>query len=296
MRTVVLGSQGQLGRDLVPLLAGDVMPLTREHGDLTKPEMLRATLQEARPDVVINCAAYNFVDRAESEPEACFAVNAFGMRNLALICGELGCRLVHYSTDFVFGLDATRQAPWKETDAPGPISVYGASKLAGEYFVRSLCPNHLVIRTCGLFGLHGTGGKGGNFVETMLRVAGQGKPFRVVDDQRCTPTFTVDLAEATMALLAKGANGLFHATNSGDCSWYEFSKAIFEISAVSADLTPIPSSQYPTAARRPAYSVLAPAHLIAAGLAPLRLWRDALADYLHQREARNRLTAPVGGS
>ena len=142
----------------------------------------------AAPDVVVNCAAYNFVDKAESEPDAAFAVNAWGVRDLARVCRDLDCVLVHFSTDYVFGLDSGRARPYAETDAPGPVSVYGLSKLAGEYLVRALCPRHFVIRTCGLYGVWGSGGKGGNFVETMLRVAGQGKPLRVVDDQICTPS------------------------------------------------------------------------------------------------------------
>src|SRR5207245_2771295 len=165
--------------------------------------------------------------------------------------------LVHYSTDYVFGLDGSRATPLTEDDSPGPVSVYGLSKLAGEYLVRSICPKHFVIRTCGLYGVWGSGGKGGNFVETMLRVAGQGKPLRVVADQVCTPTYTVDLAEATAALLPTGRYGLYHLTSGGSCSWYEFARAIFELSGVRADLSPITSAEYKAAARRPGYSVLA---------------------------------------
>src|SRR5262249_41359675 len=152
------------------------------------------TIADVRPDVVINCAAYNFVDKAESEPEAAFAVNAFGARDLARLCAQRECTLVHFSTDYVFGLDSNRTAPWREDDPPEPVSAYGTSKLTGEYFIRSICARHVVIRTCGLYGVSGSGGKGGNFVETMLRLAGQGKPLRVVADQHCTPTYTVDLA------------------------------------------------------------------------------------------------------
>src|SRR6266851_3859431 len=196
MKYAVLGAAGQLGRDLCPRLAGTVVPLGRDRADLTRPEQLRSTLAELRPDVVVNCAAYNFVDRAESEPEAAFAVNVWGVWSLAAICRDLGCVLAHFSTDYVFGLDSGRRTPYRETDAPGPVSVYGVSKLAGEHFVRAICPRHFVLRTCGLYGVWGSGGKGGNFVETMRRVAAQGKPLRVVHDQFCTPTYTVDLADA----------------------------------------------------------------------------------------------------
>jgi dTDP-4-dehydrorhamnose reductase len=289
MRYPVLGAAGQLGRDLCPRLPGDVIPLSRTGTpavDLSRPESLRWLFEDMRPDVVINCAAYNFVDRAESEPQDAFAVNAWGVRELARLCREHDCRLVHFSTDYVFGLDAMRRQPWTESDAPGPVSVYGLSKLAGEYLVRAICPRHLVIRTCGLYGVWGSGGKGGNFVETMLRLAGQGKPLRVVDDQTCTPSYTVDVAEATLALLATDQSGLYHVTNSGSCTWHELARTIFELSGIHANLTPIPSSEYPTPARRPAYSVLDHAGLRALGISSPRSWREALTAYLQERHRR----------
>src|SRR5947209_8068044 len=222
MKYVVLGAAGQLGRDLCPRLAGEVVALTRERADLTRPETLRAVLAELRPDVVINCAAYNFVDRAETEPEAAFAVNAWGVRALAAACRDLGCVLAHFSTDYVFGLDEARRTPYAEADAPGPVSVYGLSKVAGEYLVRAACPRHFVIRTCGLYGVWGSGGKGGNFVETMLRLAGQGKPLPVVADQTCTPSYTADVAAAAAALVQTGQYGLYHLTNAGSTTWHDF--------------------------------------------------------------------------
>jgi dTDP-4-dehydrorhamnose reductase len=289
MRYAVLGAAGQLGRDLCPRLPGEVVPLSRSNSpatDLARPDSLRALFDEVRPDVVINCAAYNFVDRAESEPQEAFAVNAWGVRELARLCGERDCLLLHFSTDYVFGLDATRRQPWTESDAPGPVSVYGLSKLAGEYLVRSLCPRHLVIRTCGLYGVWGSGGKGGNFVETMLRLASQGKPLRVVDDQTCTPSYTVDVAETTLALLRMGQPGLYHVTNSGSCTWHELARTIFELSDVPANLTAIPSSGYPVPARRPAYSVLDHAGLRSLDILSPRPWRDALAAYLRERQQK----------
>jgi dTDP-4-dehydrorhamnose reductase len=252
MKYAVLGAAGQLGRDLVPRLAGDVVPLGREQLDLGRPETIRLALAALRPDVVVNCAAYNFVDRAETEPKAAFAVNAWGVRELARVCHDLDTTLVHYSTDYVFGLDAARTTPYAESDAPGPVSVYGLSKLVGEYLVRAHGPRHVIIRTCGLYGVGGSGGKGGNFVETMLRLASQGKPLKVVADQVCTPTCTVDLAAATVALLATGHYGLYHLTNAGSCSWYEFARAIFERAGVAADLTTTASQAYAAPARRPA--------------------------------------------
>jgi len=286
MRTVVLGAPGQLGRDLCPRLAGEVVPLARADADLTDAARLRDKLNALRPDCVVNCAAYNFVDKAEAEPDAAFAVNAWAVRNLATACRDLGCTLVHFSTDYVFGLDASRRTPLAETDPPGPVSAYGLSKLAGEYLVRATCPKHFVIRTCGLYGVWGSGGKGGNFVETMLRLAGQGKPLRVVDDQRCTPSFTADVADAAVALIRTGKYGLYHLTNAGDCSWFEFAREIFRIAGVTADLAPITSDQFGAPARRPAYSVLANDKAASVGNAPPRPWKEAIRAYLGQRPSR----------
>jgi dTDP-4-dehydrorhamnose reductase len=286
MKIAVLGSRGQLGRDLVPRLAGDVTSLTRADLDLDRPDTVAPFFAENRPDVFVNCAANNFVDQAESEPEVAFRANAWGVRELARACRDAGTKLVHVSTDYVFGLDADRRRPYRETDAPGPASVYGLSKLAGEYLIRSTCPRHLVVRTCGLYGVWGSGGKGGNFVETMLRVAGQGKPLRVVNDQRCTPTYTADLADALAALIDRGAEGLVHVTSGGDCTWYEFAAEIFRQAGVRADLTPIVSAERKDPARRPGYSVMASERLAGFGVTPPRSWPEALAAYLAERSAR----------
>jgi dTDP-4-dehydrorhamnose reductase len=283
MKYVVLGAAGQLGRELCALLQGEVAPLTRAEADLTSSDSLRSKLSELRPEVILNCAAYNLVDRAESEPEAAFAVNTWGVRALALVCRELNCTLVHFSTDHVFGLERTRSTPYRECDAPGPVSVYGLSKLAGEYCIRSIWPRHFIFRTCGLYGVKGTGGKGGNFVETMLHVAGQGKPLRVVADQYCTPTYTADLARASCALLQTNQFGLYQLTNGGSCSWYEFARTIFDYAGVEAKLEPISSLDYNAAAQRPGYSVLDNSFAHAHGIQPLRAWPEALQLYLNRR-------------
>jgi dTDP-4-dehydrorhamnose reductase len=195
--------------------------------------------------------------------------------------------LVHFSTDHVFGLDELRRTPWTEADLPGPVNVYGLSKLAGEYVVRAGSPRHLVVRTCGLFGVWGSGGKGSNFVETMLRLGSQGKPLRVVADQVCTPTYTADLAEATVALLSRGRPGVYHITNAGACSWFEFARAVFEQAGLRAEVTPITSGDYGAPARRPVYSVLAPVGIRNLGMQLLRPWNEALAAYLQERSRRS---------
>jgi len=267
-------------------LSGEVFPTTRAELDLSKPETIQVAIAAAKPQAVVNCAAYNFVDKAEAEPEAAFQANAWGVRELARVCKLLDCRLVHFSTDYVFGLDGKRSEPIPETEAPGPVSVYGMSKLAGEYCVRSASPRNLVVRTCGLYGVWGSGGKGGNFVETMLRVAGQGKPLKVVNDQRCTPTATADLAAITVELLNRDVSGLVHATNAGDCTWFELAAEIFRQAGVTADLTPISSEQFGAAADRPGYSVLATDQLSELGVHRPRHWKEALGDYLKEREKR----------
>lgn len=285
MKIAVLGAAGQLGRDLCPRLAafGDVVPLSRAEIDLARPDTVAPAVEAIRPDVFVNCAAYNLVDKAETDPEAAHAVNAKGVEALAAACAHTWAKLIHFSTDYVFGADATRATPYAETDTPGPVSVYGESKLLGEGAALAASANNLVIRTCGLYGVCGSGGKGGNFVETMLRVAGQGKPLRVVADQRCTPSYTADLADATVQLLGRGAGGLFHVVNGGDCSWHEFAAQIFRQSGLAADLTPITSAEFGAAAKRPPYSVLSTAKLVAHDIPAPRHWSEALAAYLAER-------------
>ncbi len=286
--TAVLGAAGQLGRDLVPLLAAggaDVRGLTRADVDLDRPETVAAYFSANRPAVFVNCAAYNFVDKAEADPAAAYRTNAWGVRALADACHAAGTLFVHFGTDYVFGLE-TRDEPWRETDAPGPVSEYGRSKLAGEYAARASGPDHLVVRTCGLYGVWGSGGKGTNFIETMLRLADQGKPLRVVADQHCTPTATADLAAAVVALIARGARGLFHVTNAGRTTWHDLAAEAFRLAGVAANLTPITSAEFGAPARRPSTSVLACGKLLAAGVTPPQDWRAALAGYLQARAAK----------
>lgn len=297
MKVVLWGARGQLGQQLLKTLPGDVIGLTRADADLTDAPRVHACLDHHRPDVVINCAAYNFVDRAEEHPQEAFAVNTLAVRDLARWCGERDCLLVHFSTDHVFGLDATRDTPYPERAAPGPVNVYGQSKLCGEYWARSLCARHLVVRTCGLYGLQGDGGKGRNFPDTMLRLAEQGEPIRVVSDQICTPTFVADLADAVGLLLQLGANGLYHWTNSGQCSWYEFARGVFASSQRKVAVEPITTAEYGAAARRPRYSVLDMGVWETLRLPAPRPWQAALDDYLRQRKGfASALTAPRPGS
>ncbi len=288
MKIAVLGAAGQLGRDLCPRLPGTVVPLTRAEIDLSHTESIAELLEQLRPQLFVNCAAYNLVDRAESEREQAFTVNAWGVQSLARACAQRGVKLVHFSTDHVFGLDQDRAEPLRECDPPRPVSIYGLSKLTGEYLVQAEAPDALIIRTCGLYGRWGSGGKGGNFVETMRRLAATGNPIRVVNDQHCTPSSTHAIAAATVSLLATGASGLFHITNSGSCTWFEFASEIFRLTQLKPNLIPITSAEFAAAARRPHFSVLSTAKLQSVGVASLIPWQEALAVYLHDAAQKPR--------
>lgn len=282
MRVAVIGAKGQLGSDLAPLLASTADLLGHDDIELTDPVSIDTALSARQPSHVINCAAYNLVDRAEDEPDAAFRVNAFGTRNLARWCAVHEVNLMHISTDYVFGIETNDGRPWSEADPTGPVSVYGASKLAGETFVRAICPRHIVVRTCGLYGQHAARGKG-NFVETMLRLGKERPELKIVSDQRCTPTSTADLAAALVQLLETGATGVYHATNSGDCSWFEFASEIFRLANLPVKVIPVTAASYGAKARRPDYSVLGDARLTSAIGSPMPPWQDAVARYLQQR-------------
>lgn len=294
MKTLITGARGQLGAELGrKLAAGSFVALDRSALDVTDAAAVAARIDEHRPDVVVNAAAYNQVDLAEDEPEAAFRANALAPLFLARSCRRSGALLVHFSTDYVFGGPAADVR--REDDAPRPESVYAVSKLAGEELVRGATALHLILRTSGLYGLHGSGGKGGNFVETMFRLAAAGKTLRVVDDQVLTPTFAADLADKTVELVDRWRRerspdllGLHHVTNAGACSWFEFAAEIFRQSGLAVDLRPTSTAAYGARAKRPARSVLARDHLARLGMDDLRDWRAALAAYLAERAALNR--------
>ena len=301
MKVAVIGANGQLGSDLCRVLPAqgiEIAPLT--HGDLDVSDAAQAdrVLESIRPDVVISTAAFHKVEECEKQPAQSFAVNAIGPRNLALTCHRLDALLVHFSTDYVF--DGTQQRPYSETDLPGPLNVYAVSKLAGECMVPFNCRRYFVIRTCGLYGIAGSAGKGGNFVETMLKKAAERAPIRVVNDQVLTPTFTGDLAEVVSQIIRPevcgraGAYGLYHVTAEGQCSWYEFARKIFELEKLAVDLGPIGTAEFYSPVQRPAYSVLSKQKLNRLGLAMPR-WEEGLARYLAARRAGTpqATTAPV---
>ncbi len=283
---VILGANGQLGSDLCRSFEdhGAVVALTHNDIELRNHSQVDEVLSTLKPRAVINTAAFHKVELCEEDPEQAFAVNCHAVRNLALACDRLDVRLVHLSTDYVFGGD--RQTPYPEDAPPAPLNVYGVSKAAGEYFVRSHCRRHLVVRVSGLFGLAGSSGKGGNFVETMLRLGRERGTVSVVTDQVLSPTYTHDLAKKIFELTSAEAQGVFHVTNSDSCSWFGFARAIFEFSGMAVDIQPASSGDMGSPVRRPAYSVLENRRLRDERRGVLRPWRDALAAYLDARVSR----------
>jgi dTDP-4-dehydrorhamnose reductase len=287
MKILLIGATGQLGQDIQLALreAGgkdELLPVTHTELDIRERERVFEMVRRAEPDCVINTAAFHRVDLCEDEPENAFAVNEGGVRNLAEAAKEASALLVQFSTDYVF--DGAKRRPYLESDQPNPQSVYAKSRLAGERAVEQTGGAYLLIRTCGLYGFAGSQSKAGNFVETILKLAAQKKPLRVVDDQVCTPTSTRRLARRLLPLIRSGARGLFHMTNSGECSWYEFAREIFRLSKVEADLRPCTTAQFAAKAPRPAYSVLEHRALRAAGFEDFRPWQEALAEYLELRK------------
>ena len=277
MRALVVGSAGQLGRELVTLLgsecvwAGDTAEL-----DVTDAKAVAALVAQTTPDVLFNATAWNRVDAAESEPEAAFAVNALAPRALAVAAREEGALLVHFSTDYVFDGSATR--PYREDDAPRPLSVYGVSKLAGELLVAASGVESLIVRTSGLIGRGGSEQKGGSFVDRILSQARAGRPLRIVSDQVFAPTIAGDLAAASLALVRTRARGLFHVTNEGSCSWHDLAGAALALAHVDVPVVPISIADLRLPAARPRYSVLDSARYQGLDVPALRHWRDALAD------------------
>src|SRR5215211_5515811 len=270
MRVMVTGAGGQLGLELAEVLPGrghETVALTRGQLDVADPEAVQRAVEAHSPELLINAAAYTNVDGCETETELAYSVNALGLRNLAQTCERLGCELLHVSTNYVF--DGESDRPYEPFDPPNPISAYGRTKLAGEEYVKHLARRWYIVRSAGVYG------RGHNFVRTMLRVATERDVLKVKNDEFISPTYARDLAEGIAEVLEAGRYGLYHLTNAGSCSWYEFTQEIFWLAGV----VPIPGSEYPLPAVRPANGVLS-----SLGSFELRHWREALADYL-EREA-----------
>jgi len=265
---LVLGAAGQLGSDLVSLLGADA-GVTHQEVSITDAAAVDSLLARRRPSVVFNCAAYNAVDRAETERDAAFEVNARGPANIAGACGRHGARFVHFSTNFVF--DGRLDRPYVESDEPAPLGVYARSKLEGERMVLRVLPQALVIRTAGVFG----GRRGQSFPERILERARSGEVVRVVSDQRVNPTYSADLARAALRLAEEQTEGLVHVVAEGCCTWAELARAVLEECSVPVAVEPVKTADYPSAARRPANGCLSSARTSA-----LRPWREGLRDWV----------------
>ena len=276
MKVLVTGCHGQLGSELVRQLTAqqtEVIGVDREDFDITSRDAVHEALTKIRPDVIIHCAAYTAVDRAETEPALCCQINAEGTLNMARAAQELGAKLVYISTDYVFTGDG--DTPFEVNSRPGPLSVYGQSKLQGEIAVQELLTRYFIVRTSWVFG------EGKNFVRTMLRLGADRQEITVVDDQVGSPTWTRDLASLICMMIRSDRYGVYHATNEGFCSWCEFAQAIMRLAGLSCEVKPIHTADYhQSLARRPLNSRLSKASLDAAGFPRLPGWEDALARYL----------------
>ena len=283
MTVAVIGANGQLGSDLCEELRPrhEVGGLTHSDIDVTSVDSIRETLGRIRPDVVFNTAAYHNVPECEKDPSAAFKVNAIGALNLAQISNSLGFVLVHYSTDYVF--DGLKRSPYVEGDKVNPLNVYGTSKLAGECLVSAYCRRYFIIRISGLYGRVPCRAKGENFVAKMIRLSKEKQELKVVDDEVLTPTYTVDVVRNTELLTETSEFGLYHMTNDGQCSWYEFACEIFNYLGIGTPVVKTSSSVLQSAVRRPMYSVLENANLERIGINRMSCWRDALHRFLEAR-------------
>jgi dTDP-4-dehydrorhamnose reductase len=289
VRVLVIGAAGQLGRELVRALPpGTAIPLGHEALDVRDAAAVAARLAAERPDAVVNAAADNRVDAAETDPSSAQAINADAVGHLARAAHGAGAFLVHTSTDYVF--DGRARSPYPEAATPNPLGAYARSKLAGEHACAAQAPRHAIVRVAGLYAAGGSRGKGGSFVDKVLAQARRGDALRVVDDQVTAPTWARDVASALVRVLPRWIGGdapagVYHVTNAGACSWHEFARAALELAGIDAAVTPISSATLGALAPRPAYSVLANTRLAAIGEPPLRHWRDALAAYLETSSA-----------
>jgi dTDP-4-dehydrorhamnose reductase len=289
MRIAVTGAYGQLGGELARQLGTDAIPLDIDTLDLTNARAVDARLTDLAPDAVINCAAYTQVDRAETDAARCRAVNAGAVEHLVRVCRTLDCPLVQISTDYVFCAEDGRPLPYNEADPPSPRGVYARTKYEGE-LAAARHPRHLIVRTCGLYARPGDDGAR-NFVKTMLRLGQTHDELRVVADQHCTPSYVPHVAQAILFLLgvetaAPAPWGIYHVTNRGATTWYEFAAEIFRLAEMDVALKRITTSQYAAPAPRPEYSILDTTKYHRLGGPPMPTWREALEEYFAEFACR----------
>ena len=289
MRILITGSKGQLGNELQRIIrdgyseigevsenikSSEVFPLDIDELDITKLDSVKSVLNRIKPDVVINCAAATNVDGCESNQDLAFKINAIGARNLAMVCEEIGAKLVQVSTDYVFS--GKGDTPLTEYDMPAPYSVYGKTKLIGEEYVREFSSKYYIVRTAWLYGYVGK-----NFVYTMMRLGAEKESLTVVNDQRGNPTHANDLAHHILKIIETEEYGVYHCTGKGECSWYDFASLIMELSGRDCKVTPVTSEQYKTPAKRPEYSSLDNMMLRCTIGDEMRDWKEALKSFMN---------------
>lgn len=286
MKVLVTGAGGQLGLEILKLadytnFPFQVIGFTKEQLDVTNMKQAQEVVQRVCPTVIVHAAAYTAVDLAETQKEQAFQVNAVGARNVAVAAEEVGAKLCYISTDYVF--DGTAARPYQEYDPLLPINVYGKSKLAGEQLVQTVCSRYFIVRTAWLYGNYGD-----NFVKTMLQLARERERLKIVHDQQGSPTYTKDLAFFIFELIQSDKYGIYHATNTGSCTWYEFAQEIFKLSETKIETVPCKTEEFPRPAKRPKYTVLDHLMLRSNGFKEFRHWKEALQDYLTKNNGEQR--------
>ena len=277
MKVLIIGCLGMLGSDLMQVFGSreDVLGLDLPDIDITDPDQCGRRVRDWRPEVIINAAAMTDVDSCETHESEAVRVNGSGPGNLADTAADICALLVHYSTDYVF--DGRKADAYCESDPPAPVSAYGRSKLIGEERVRSAWQDHLILRTSWAFGRNGK-----NFIRTIIGAAREGRPLRVVKDQRGSPTYTRDLALHTALMVNAGCRGTYHVTNSGSCTWYELALRALEYAGLERiPVTPVTTADFPRPAKRPSNSVLANSKLQREGLPLMRPWPIAVGEYIN---------------
>lgn len=277
MKILITGAAGQLGKELSLKLNHhyDVYAMSRAQLDITQPKQCNEVIDRIRPDVVIHTAAFTSVDLAETQAEEAYRVNVSGTRNVAVASEKVGAKFCYISTDYVF--DGQTMSPYREIDLPNPIGIYGKTKWAGEEMTRALTFKYFIVRTSWVYGMYGN-----NFVKTMVKLAKERDEIQVVNDQTGSPTYTADLADFIEKLILTEQYGIYHASNSGSCTWYQFAKAIFEECGMTTKVIPCTTEEFSRPAPRPKFSVLDHLSLRAEGFEEFRHWRDALRQFLNQ--------------
>jgi dTDP-4-dehydrorhamnose reductase len=280
-RVLLIGADGQLGTDIAAVLSSDpryaVTALAHEQVEVCRKDSVAEAVRMFRPDVVVNTAAFHQLDRCEEDPERAFAVNAAALKGVCDVCAGAGAALVHFSTDYVFG--GEKRSPYRESDPAWPVNVYGASKLAGETVIRAGTERYYILRVSGLYGKAGPRGKGLNFPDLMVKLAREKGELKVVDDQVLTPTSTLSIASRLADLLERVPFGLYHFSDEGECSWFEFAREILAVTGIPARLTPVKTGFFEEKTRRPPYTVLYKGE-IRRHLPRFLSWEESLREYL----------------